>query len=262
MPVVILDQAHWTQLEQVQTQVNRKVAYVTDMERFGVPDWWEPAVDRGDCEDIALAKRKRLVEMGWPADLLRIAVVVDGRGELHAVLTVDATAPSGRPATYVLDSHFEHVEPWSRMNAYGYTWLERSKPGSGRWTRLDGGGAVETLRIAGLARAIMPASPKWIEDETRQAPGSVRLTAEQPAVNDAQWIKASFSTGRTALASNADRRLPQLDLAPDEGVSAAADVQPAAERHGARRHSHRSTMVRTHVHRVSFTRHGHRGAAG
>ncbi|MEI9891615.1 MAG: transglutaminase-like cysteine peptidase [Caulobacteraceae bacterium] len=94
------------------------------------------AANKGDCEDIVLTKRKRLMDMGWPADLLRIAVVIDGHGDLHAVLTVDVLSQQGKPATYVLDSHFQHVEPWQYLNQYGYIWLERSKPGSTLWSRL------------------------------------------------------------------------------------------------------------------------------
>lgn len=164
MPVIMIDQAHWTQLEQVQQQVDQKVKYVPDMERFGVEDWWEAAVDKGDCEDIVLAKRNRLMAMGWPAEALRIAVVIDNHHDLHAVLTVDVLSQQGKPATYVLDSHFQHVEPWQFLNEYGYVWLERSKPGSTQWSRLDNGTAGETTRIAALATQIMPASPRWGDD--------------------------------------------------------------------------------------------------
>lgn len=164
MPAVILDPAHWTQLEQVQMQVNRQVAYVADLERFGVEDWWEPAVDKGDCEDIALTKRQRLIALGWPAEGLRIAVALDGKNQLHAVLTVDVTAQTGQPATYVLDSHFEHVEPWARLNAYGYAWLERAKPGSSQWVRLDGGAYEDSVQIARLAMQVMPAAPRQGDD--------------------------------------------------------------------------------------------------
>lgn len=203
MPAVILDQVHWAQLEQVQMQLNRQVAYVTDMERFGVPDWWEPAVDRGDCEDIALAKRQRLIQMGWPAELLRIAVVADGRGDLHALLTVDVTAPSGKPATYALDSHFTHVEPWARLNAYGYQWLERSKPGLNQWTRLDKGAPADAQRIARLAATIMPASPVW---NGGRGPGEnggltvqVKMIADRPAVEQADAVQP-LASAHAALA--------------------------------------------------------------
>ena len=161
MPVVVLDQPHWAQLEQVQMEVGRQVRYVSDMERFGVPDWWEPADRTGDCEDIALTKRQKLMALGWPAEALRVAALIDGHGDLHAVLTIDVTSLQGKPATYVMDSHFEHVEPWQVLNQYGYYWLERSKPGSSQWARLDGGSQVGTQQIASLSTMIMPASPMW-----------------------------------------------------------------------------------------------------
>jgi predicted transglutaminase-like cysteine proteinase len=229
MPAVILDQPHWAQLEQVQTQVDRQVAYVTDMERFGVPDWWEPAVDRGDCEDIVLAKRKRLVEMGWPADLLRIAVVIDGRGQLHALLTVDVTTPAGKPATYVLDSHFEHVEPWTRLNAYGYRWLERSMPGSSQWRRLDSGAPIETLQIAILAATLMPASPRWEDDGGRSA-GNRAVASVQPALKDNGL--ASTVVGRPVLDHDAGR--PDLTVVPDADAASASRAPAAGDGHQAR----------------------------
>jgi predicted transglutaminase-like cysteine proteinase len=199
MPVVILDRALWSQLEQVQTQVERQVSYESDMDRFGVPDWWEPASDRGDCEDIVLAKRLRLMNMGWPADALRVAVVIDGHGQLHAVLTVDVKTQAGAPATYVLDSHFAHVEPWSVLNQYGYTWLERSKPGSNQWVRLDRGGQAETWRIASLAAVIMPASPRWVEGRGADAgQGAQEAVQKVNAVMHGaeDRLKAAFSPAR------------------------------------------------------------------
>jgi predicted transglutaminase-like cysteine proteinase len=177
MPGVIIDQAHWTQLEQVQMQVDQKVRYESDMQRFGVEDWWEPATDKGDCEDIVLAKRQKLMDLGWPADALRIAVVVDGHGDLHAVLTVDAQSVEAKPVTYVLDNHFEHVEPWQVMGQYGYVWLERSKPGSTQWSRLDNGTAGETVRIASLATQVMVA-PRWGDDGK---PMQVQMAQAAPA---------------------------------------------------------------------------------
>jgi predicted transglutaminase-like cysteine proteinase len=169
MPMIVMDQAHWAQLEQVQVQVDHQVKYVSDMERFGVGDWWEPAKTTGDCEDIALTKRQRLMDMGWPAESLRIAALIDGHGDLHAVLTVDVESLKGAPATYVLDSHFAHVEPWQVLSQYGYYWLERSKPGSSQWARLDGDSAVGSQKIASLSTMIMPASPRWDDRHTQYA---------------------------------------------------------------------------------------------
>lgn len=204
-PAITIDQARWAQLEQVQVEVDHRVHYVSDMERFGVPDWWEPATDKGDCEDIVLAKRQRLMELGWPADTLRIAVVLDQHGELHAVLTVDVLSQQGKPATYVLDSHFEHVEPWQYFGQYGYTWLERSKPGSTQWSRLDNGREFELKNMAVLATAIMPASPRWSDVQTASAAPaqvtikvSVKLLSDEPQIAPAKVTLASLdSTVRT-----------------------------------------------------------------
>jgi predicted transglutaminase-like cysteine proteinase len=150
MPVIMLDHAHWAQLEQVQLKVDGKVTYQSDQSRFGVPDLWEPAGATGDCEDMALAKRARLIALGWPADDLRIAVTLDETGQLHAVLTVDVVTTKGAPATYVLDSRFLHVEPWKNLSEYGYTWLERAKPGSSAWSRLADAGPVATRAMASM----------------------------------------------------------------------------------------------------------------
>jgi predicted transglutaminase-like cysteine proteinase len=244
MPVVILDQVHWAQLEQVQAEVDHKVAYVTDTERFGVPDWWEPAVDRGDCEDIVLAKRDRLIRLGWPADLLRIAVVMDGRNELHAVLTVDVQSQAGRQATYVLDSHFSHVEPWTSLGAAGYTWLERSKPGSSQWARLDSGGAAQSLRIASLSVALMPASPRWTDSEPKavRADTVFYVHDHAPLVEDGPSMDAASPTLQLA-ALNADD-LPSIQMADliadqvEDGAMAADSPAPGDQSAHARRHHH------------------------
>jgi Bacterial transglutaminase-like cysteine proteinase BTLCP len=227
--VIVIDLPHWNQLEQVQVEVDRKVQYVSDMQRFGVEDWWEPATDKGDCEDIVLTKRQRLMDLGWPADALRIAVVLDQHGELHAVLTVDVLSQQGKPATYVLDSHFEHVEPWQYFGQYGYTWLERSKPGSTQWSRLDNGRPFELSSMAVLASAIMPASPRWSDVQmASNAPApkalvqvtvtaSMKLLPDEPQVAapkvilaaldrtvQALFIPVSLSGGPTLQASVAD----------------------------------------------------------
>jgi len=258
MPALIIDQAHWAQLEQVQAQVERKVHYVTDMERFGVPDWWEPAGDKGDCEDIVLAKRQRLMDMGWPAEALRIAVVIDGHGALHAVLTVDVLSQQGKPATYVLDSHFEHVEPWQYLSQYGYTWLERSKPGSTQWTRLDNGGSVPAQQMAILASAILPASPRW--SDTDPAP-RVTVTASAELLGEVQQVAAAARVipavldggeGRNLLiqaASRQDEAAKETASADDEVTVAPASVH--ASRHS-RHHAH------AHAHAHSHGRHGRR----
>lgn len=56
------------------------------------PDGWNVAPPEGDCNDYALTKRSRLIELGVPAGALHIAITDTPRGEAHAVLVVRTTA--------------------------------------------------------------------------------------------------------------------------------------------------------------------------
>lgn len=49
---------------------------------------WSADVEKGDCEDYALTKRRMLVEQGLPPSSLRIAVATTPTNEMHAVLVV------------------------------------------------------------------------------------------------------------------------------------------------------------------------------
>lgn len=88
------------QLQQVNRHVNNTIIEVSDMEQYGREDVWAlPTSGKGDCEDFALLKRKLLIERGWPAATLSIAVGATSQGVAHAVLIV-ATANG----EYVLDN--------------------------------------------------------------------------------------------------------------------------------------------------------------
>jgi hypothetical protein len=193
------------------------------------------------------------MDLGWPADALRIAVVIDGHGELHAVLTVDVLSQQGKPATYVLDSHFEHVEPWQYLSQYGYTWLERSKPGSTQWTRLDNGAPVPAQQIAILASAIMPASPRWSDTQ----PARVTVTASVKLLGEEIKV-ASARHATPAVLDGGDHRnlLIQASSSQDETVGATAsaddDVTVAPASASVSRHSRHHGHAHTHSH-------GHRG---
>ncbi|MEJ1159476.1 transglutaminase-like cysteine peptidase [Prosthecomicrobium sp. N25] len=78
------------ELERVNREVNRSITYVTDQKYLGVEEFWSYPIDgKGDCEDMALLKRKKLQELGWPRSSLLMTVVVAYNGEWHAVLTVE-----------------------------------------------------------------------------------------------------------------------------------------------------------------------------
>lgn len=76
-------------LVSVNRAVNQSVAHVSDEEEYGKVDLWRlPLFNRGDCEDIALKKRRRLMHSGLPAGALLMTIVTTPEFESHAVLVV------------------------------------------------------------------------------------------------------------------------------------------------------------------------------
>ncbi len=97
---IALTAERMAELVRVNGHVNSTIVEVSDMEQYGREDVWAlPVNGKGDCEDFALLKRKLLMERGWPASALSIAVGVTSQGEPHAVLAV-----ATREGTYVLDN--------------------------------------------------------------------------------------------------------------------------------------------------------------
>ncbi len=73
------------QLDQVNRQVNNTIGPETDIEHYGIEDYWTiPKDGKGDCEDYALLKRHILVSMGWPTGALLMTVVLTENNEGHA----------------------------------------------------------------------------------------------------------------------------------------------------------------------------------
>ena len=56
--------------ERINSDVNARVTYKSDLEQFDTPEFWTMAGKFGDCEDYALAKRNALLNAGWPKDEL------------------------------------------------------------------------------------------------------------------------------------------------------------------------------------------------
>ena len=111
----------WTELQKVNDEVNQELTPEDDMSHYGFAEFWTiPTDGRGDCEDYALLKRKKLIAAGFPIRALRMAVAKTAQGERHAVLTV-ATDHGG----YVLDNLAEQVRSWDNT---GYQWIERQDP--------------------------------------------------------------------------------------------------------------------------------------
>ena len=98
-----------SELDTINRRVNREIAPATDMEIYGQAEYWTPPTTRGDCEDYALLKRKRLMARGWPASALLMTVVRDEKGEGHAVLTARTLQ-----GDFILDNKIDEVKVWHR----------------------------------------------------------------------------------------------------------------------------------------------------
>lgn len=79
--------------------INKQIRYTSDKK-----DEWNFNKFEGDCEDYALTKRARLVELGYPIGALRIAVVKPANAALHAVLVVVTDK-----GAYVLDNMYQTI---------------------------------------------------------------------------------------------------------------------------------------------------------
>jgi predicted transglutaminase-like cysteine proteinase len=112
-------------LRGINRAVNRGVRQQTDLATYGVDERWErPGTAKGaagDCEDLALEKRARLVAAGFPEDRLFLAVVYRTGIGLHTVLVARTDA-----GDVVLDSLSGRVRPWRRG---AFSWLRVQAPG-------------------------------------------------------------------------------------------------------------------------------------
>ena len=94
-----------SELDNINRAVNREIAPATDIEIYGQAEYWTIPTTRGDCEDYALLKRKRLIARGWPASSLLMTVVRDEKGEGHAVLTARTVQ-----GDFILDNKIDEVK--------------------------------------------------------------------------------------------------------------------------------------------------------
>jgi predicted transglutaminase-like cysteine proteinase len=91
---VVLTPELLQQLYETNQYVNDRVSWTSDDALYGKAERWTLPLDRGDCEDIVLLKRKMLARLGWPQGSLLITTVEEpgpAKGSVkgrHAVLTV------------------------------------------------------------------------------------------------------------------------------------------------------------------------------
>jgi predicted transglutaminase-like cysteine proteinase len=115
------------QLELVNSDVNSRVRSLSDIEHYGIDDYWELPLEggggAGDCEDYALEKRKMLMSRGVPMRALSIALVRTAWNEPHAVLLVHTDE-----GEYVLDNLTHAIRPWQFTQYTWIKWQSRENP--------------------------------------------------------------------------------------------------------------------------------------
>lgn len=132
-----------SELDEINRNINRAIAPATDLEIYGVSEYWTMPVDRGDCEDYALLKQKVLIERGWPRSALLLTVVRDEKGEGHAVLTVRTSQ-----GDFILDNKVDDVRIWHKS---GYQLVMRQSYLDPRvWVSLDQSDRVAPGALAGV----------------------------------------------------------------------------------------------------------------
>jgi predicted transglutaminase-like cysteine proteinase len=128
--VLSYDPALMDSLRTINAALNDEIEFTLDIEQYNFEEHWAlPDSGRGDCEDMALEKRSRLVRLGLAPGALRLALVFH-RTQLnsHCVLTVETTG-----GTYLLDSFTNEVLRWDRTP---YNFEARERP-DGSWDRFD-----------------------------------------------------------------------------------------------------------------------------
>jgi predicted transglutaminase-like cysteine proteinase len=118
---VSLNSQVWKLLATTNEVVNAAIWPEDDQKHYGHGEYWTiPTDGYGDCEDVALAKRKALLAAGLQSDVLRLAVVQTRRRETLAVLTVVTDK-----GDFVLDNLRPDVVSWSKA---GYDLIGRQDP--------------------------------------------------------------------------------------------------------------------------------------
>lgn len=155
-----LTPARWSELNAVNDYVNR-LPEIEDEDNYGRTEFWAyPNRRGGDCEDLALLKRKLLIARGWPVDALLLATAQEWNGEGHALLVVVTDK-----GDFVLDNKNAAIVPWRDAP---YTWKERqSRARPYVWVDLDRGTfkgtAAESLPPLGATAPFILAAHKVSE---------------------------------------------------------------------------------------------------
>lgn len=114
----------------INQEVDADIKFAEDREEYNKEDYWDfPVNGRGDCEDIALEKRRRLASLGIPRAALRLIVGQHKRSLYsHAILSIETTE-----GTFILLENLSYLPLWHQIE-YNLEMRERS---DGNWDRYD-----------------------------------------------------------------------------------------------------------------------------
>ena len=131
----------WRKIVEVNTAINDRVRPVSDIELYGVDEFWTyPTNGAGDCEEYVLAKQRELRNAGLSMSNLLITVLRQRNGEGHAVLTVRTSK-----GDFVLDNLSEKVVEWHDTD---YTYLKiQSSRDSGKWVSITNADVPMTATV-------------------------------------------------------------------------------------------------------------------
>jgi len=132
---VALDRTALGNLGRVNYWVNHNIKPETDMDHYGMIQWWRyPDDGAGACHSYALLKQRLLIQAGWPRQALLMTIVHEKDGEGHAVLTVATDH-----GDYILDNLTDKILLWSRT-PYAY-YKRQSQNDPNVWVWIEGGRA-------------------------------------------------------------------------------------------------------------------------
>lgn len=119
---VVLTPDLMQELFAINKYVNDRVKWTSDATLYGKAEHWALPLDRGDCDDIVLLKRKMLMKAGWPVSALLVTTVEEanaGKGH-HAVLTIRSDR-----GELILDNQTPEILFWYETT---YRYLARQTP--------------------------------------------------------------------------------------------------------------------------------------
>lgn len=118
------------ELNRVNRAVNRDIVPQPNLGGLATEEWvLSPSA--GDCNDYAVTKRHKLLELGWPSRALLLSEVVVPSGEHHLVLVVRVKDPDGvQNGDLVLDNLSANLRP---VGMTPYRWVRVESPANPKY---------------------------------------------------------------------------------------------------------------------------------